>query len=157
RSARCSHEERIVDEARIVFVVERRTKCERLPERHVERESAFRAVAIAFRKRITRRSQLERSRIELRSPWNVPNRAAERSCAVERALRSEEDFDALDILQGQVDVQRNLAHVGRDRTAAVIADGLARGDGVRVEAAHDDLIRASTALIADIETWNGLG
>ena len=89
--------------------------------------------------------------VELGLARNVANGAAERPCAVQRALRAEQHLDALHVGHRQVHIQRNLADVGRDRVAARVAEELGGLERVQVEAAHDDVVGRAFALVDDVE------
>ncbi len=119
-----AHEYGVLDEARIVVAIERGAETEVAAERCVERRAAATADAVALGDGEGGAAHRDGRVVELRLARNVPNGTAERAGAIQRALRAEQDLDALDVGNRQVDVQRHLADVRRDRVTARVAEEL---------------------------------
>ena len=146
----------VIDEAGIVQVISRGAERQSAPERHVHRRADVGADLAAFAVAVSVAANFERERVEVGTVRDVAHGAAERTRAVECALRTKQDFHALDIVQAQIHEERDFAEIGGDRAAAVIG-AVIRASRVSVEAAHDDRVRRTSALIDDEEARHPLG
>ena len=126
-------------------------KRELVADRHVRRHAAAVAHGVALREIERARPEVERGLLELRTVRQVAYRAAERAGAVQGALRSEQHLDTLHVIEREVDVDRYVADIRGHGVAAVVADDVRLVDRREAQAAHDDLVRRSLALIDDVE------
>ena len=92
-------------------------------------------------------ADLQRPARGVGAPRQIAHRAGQRAGSVQRALRPQQHLHPLDVVQPQVDRERNVAEVGGDAVVVVVADCLRTVQPVGVEAAHDDHVAAARALI----------
>ena len=116
-------------------------------ERQIERQAGVRAGRAAVRQREQVAAQLERAPLGVRAARQVAHRPRQRAGAVQRPLRSEQHLHPLDVVQPQVDRQRDVAEVGGDAVVVVVAGLLGAGQRIRVQAARDDDVAAARALV----------
>ena len=98
-------------------------------------------------------ADLQHVAVEVRTVRQVADRAAQRAGTVERALRPKQDFDALKIVQLEVDEERDFAEIGRDRAATIIV-AVTGIDRVGVEAADNDRVALTATAINNVDTRN---
>ena len=94
-------------------------------------------------------ADLQRAALGVRAPRQVAHRSGQGAGAVERALRSEQHLHPLDVVQPQVDRERDVAEVRRDAVVVVVAGGLRPVQRVGVQPAHDDHVAAPRPLVDD--------
>jgi hypothetical protein len=152
RDTRLVDEERRVDESGVVDEVEVRAERKRTAERQVDREAAVETKIVAFGETIRATAEGERCGVEFRSPRDVADRAAERPCTIERALRPEQHLDTIHVGESQVDVERDIADIRRHDFAAVVPDGFGSRNRIQVQSPDDDLVRRALALVDNVHS-----
>ena len=85
----------------------------------------------------------------VRAPRQVAHRPGQRARAVQRPLRPQQHLHPLDVVQPEVDRERNVAEVGGDAAVVVVAGRLRPGQRVGVQAAHDGDVAAARPLVDD--------
>ena len=121
-------------------------------ERQVEGEAGVRAGRAAVGQREEVAAQRQRAAFRVRAARQVAHRTGQRAGAVQRPLRSEQHLDPLDVVQPEVDRERDVAEVGRDPVVVVVARRLRAVQRVGVQAAHDDHVAAPRPLVDYRET-----
>ena len=138
----------VVDESGVGVAVDGAAQ-RQLPshERKVEGKTGIRARCAAVRQREPVAAQLERAPLGVGPARQVANGACQRAGAVQRPLGPEQDLHPLDVVEPEVDRQRDVAEVGRDAVVVIVAGLLGGVHRVRVQAARDDDVAAARALV----------
>src|SRR5262249_140154 len=138
-----SHEPVRIDESRLVVVVAGDAQREGFSHRQVDCGRGRVARVACFVDRAELDVGIARKFAQLRPPGNDAEGAAERAGAVQRALRAAQHFDALDIVELEVAVDRRVADVSTDRR--LLESTEAARARTRVQATNDrKSIRAIT-------------
>ena len=144
---RHTQQEVVVDEPGLVEPVDRAP--ERQPaggERQVEGEAGVIPGRSAVLQREEVASNLEEPLAGIGTAWQVADRARQGAGAVERSLRSEQDFDPLDVLEAQIDRKWYVPQVAGDAVVPARARPVQSGG---MQSAHDDHVAAARPLIDD--------
>ncbi len=117
-----AHDEAVVDEAGIVVAIEVHSHRDLVVDREVAREARAVSEVLALGIAEGVAAQRERVAAEVRPPRQVADGTPEGARTVERALWAKQHFHSLEVVHAQVDVQRDLAEVGRHRATGAIAE-----------------------------------
>ena len=148
--ARREQEIVVVDEAGVLVAVDGAAQGQPAgDERQVERHAGVAAGGAAVREAEQVAADLQRAALRVGAPRQVAHRPGQGAGAVERPLRSEQHLHPLDVVQPEVDGERDVAEVGGDAVVVVVAGRLRPVEGVGVQPAHDDHVAAARALIDD--------
>ena len=154
--ARLADDVVVIDEPRIVRVTHCHAQRELvLDQRHVDDAVQVVTDAVALAERIGPPADLEFGLARVGPVRDVADGAAERARAIQRALRAEQRLDALQVEHLEVDEERDVAEVGRDRAARAVAHGLAGIDRADVQAAHRHQVAAAGTLVGHEQARDG--
>ena len=146
--ARCAKQVVVVDEAWVGIAIDGAAKRQFAGnQRQVEGESGIRARGAAVCQREQVAADLEGASLRVRPARQVAHGPRQGTGAVKRSLGPQQHLHPLDVVEPEIDSQRNVPKIGGDAVVVIVAGELRPVQRVRVQTAGDDDVAAPRPLV----------